>query len=314
VPAPRRYRGKGHPKILPVHADELQPDGCFKLSKYKGLSRCKISRNDPSHNHTPRCRNWQVRIYVAGGSKYLGTFKEELEAALAYDKEARLHGKPLNFEGPPREEPPTKVDKPSGAADNSSSVETAPEASVGAGVAVQQRLPKGVVTDTYVAGQSTSGMATSNNPASDIASTTTASTTTTGMAAPASGSLQLQQMPPVVREVTYETAPPATVAMDAADGSANDGQVLRGVTAPAQYHMYPPYAMYPYDPRFVPPPRHTPPPPPPPPGQSPHQPGGLLGVRICEGAEPDTGYPTYPGYGHSYPSPYHQAPMYPYPH
>mmetsp|Transcript_12052 Transcript_12052/g.21421 ORF Transcript_12052/g.21421 Transcript_12052/m.21421 type:complete len:239 (+) Transcript_12052:32-748(+) len=90
---------QGVSKVLtwPGIADELAPDGTFIQSKYRGLSRCRASLYDPSHTHTPGCRNWQVRIYVNGGSKYLGTFRDEVEAALAYDMEARLHGKRTNI-------------------------------------------------------------------------------------------------------------------------------------------------------------------------------------------------------------------------
>jgi hypothetical protein len=45
-------------------------------SKYKGVSWHK------------RNKKWEVRIAKSGKSTYLGTFEDELEAALAYDRKA----------------------------------------------------------------------------------------------------------------------------------------------------------------------------------------------------------------------------------
>jgi hypothetical protein len=57
---------------------------------------------------------FHVRLYLPGGEcKCLGSFRDEVEAALAYDGAAREHGLPtskLNFPNGP----PSKPDNPSG--------------------------------------------------------------------------------------------------------------------------------------------------------------------------------------------------------
>ena len=55
-------------------------------SKYRGV-----------YWHKKR-RKWQVQFTVHGKNKHFGYFNDEVEAARAYDDEARKHGKPLNFD------------------------------------------------------------------------------------------------------------------------------------------------------------------------------------------------------------------------
>lgn len=50
-----------------------------KTSQFKGVSWCK------------RLKNWQVAIRVDGKTKYLGRFKDEKEAALAYNEAAKKY-------------------------------------------------------------------------------------------------------------------------------------------------------------------------------------------------------------------------------
>jgi hypothetical protein len=62
-------------------------------SKYKGVNwkKCK--------------KKWQARIHVNGECKFIGYFKDEIQAAKAYDKAAKkYHGEfaSLNFPNSPR--------------------------------------------------------------------------------------------------------------------------------------------------------------------------------------------------------------------
>lgn len=54
-----------------------------KKSKYLGVS--------------PSFKKWQARIKINNKTKYLGTFDSEIQAAYAYDEEAKILGRKTNF-------------------------------------------------------------------------------------------------------------------------------------------------------------------------------------------------------------------------
>jgi len=69
----------------------------WTYSKYKGITFYK------------KQQNWGVQICVAGEKIFLGTFEDEIEAAMAYDEAAKKHyGEyaKLNF---PDSTPRTKI-------------------------------------------------------------------------------------------------------------------------------------------------------------------------------------------------------------
>lgn len=57
--------------------------------QYKGVYACRVSGG------------WQAQISVNGVTHHLGVFTSAVEAAQAYDEQARLLGRRLNFEDPP---------------------------------------------------------------------------------------------------------------------------------------------------------------------------------------------------------------------
>src|SRR3989339_698495 len=64
---------------------EIRKEKCPSTSSYKGVSYCK------------RDKRWIAQIKLNGKTKYLGYYKMELEAALAYNAEAAKLGRPLNI-------------------------------------------------------------------------------------------------------------------------------------------------------------------------------------------------------------------------
>ena len=77
-----------------------------------GHSACHRSRQSKYHGITRlKTGKWQVQISVDGTNEYLGTFKDEVEAAHAFDRRAIELGRQPNFAQPNRGQPCSDKDK-----------------------------------------------------------------------------------------------------------------------------------------------------------------------------------------------------------
>lgn len=84
-------------------SDQTSPPGTENTSPSTPTSERKsvtrMNRVRSSYrgvNWLPKARMWRAIIYVDGRQKYLGTFKNELDAAMAYDRAAQQYDKPAH--------------------------------------------------------------------------------------------------------------------------------------------------------------------------------------------------------------------------